>query len=368
MKTRIVFTGGGSAGHVTPNVALIELAQKEAWHVDYIGGHGSVEERIIGELNVPFYSISSGKLRRYFSWKNFIDPFRILLGIHQAYWLLRKLQTDVVFSKGGFVAFPVVIAAWLNRIPIVAHESDMSPGLANRLCFPFVNKICLSFDAAKKHFKKTARVEVTGTPIRSALFKGDKTQGLQYCGFNADKPCLLVMGGSLGASGLNQVIREALPQLTRHYQVIHLCGKGKKDEGFQKVPAYCQIEYASQILPDLLAAADIIVSRAGANALYEILALQKPHVLIPLSAKVSRGDQIQNARFFRQQGISFVIDDDKLRVDVLLNALEEVALHHDDMIQKMQSLNIESAAEKIIEIIQSTQTNAFCEGKSDAKS
>jgi UDP-N-acetylglucosamine--N-acetylmuramyl-(pentapeptide) pyrophosphoryl-undecaprenol N-acetylglucosamine transferase len=358
MSQKIVFTGGGTAGHVTPNLALIEAAQKEGWAVEYIGSNKSIEQGMIKAINIPFYSIRSGKLRRYFSWKNFVDPFNILLGIGQSWRLLREMRPNIVFSKGGFVAFPVVFAAWLRRIPIVAHESDMSPGLANRLSFPFVTKICLTFAAAKSHFKNQQRIEITGTPIRQQLFQGDREQGLRICGFEPTKPCVLVMGGSQGASLLNQAVREALPQLTQTFQVIHLCGKGKLDETLSKSPSYVQLEYADKELPDLLAAADLIISRSGANSLYEILALQKPHILIPLSARVSRGDQIQNARYFSKQNISKVIDEESLTAESLLNAVNDVQLHRVDIIEKIKALNIESATPHIMQIIKATASGS----------
>lgn len=351
MKPRIVFTGGGSAGHVTPNIPLIEALQKEDWQVDYIGSTEGVEKEMISALNIPYHSISTGKLRRYFSWQNFLDPFKTFIGIVQAYRLLRQLETKVVFSKGGFVAFPLVFAAWLNRIPIIAHESDMSPGLANRLCFPFVDKICLTFAAAKHYFKNQAKVEITGTPIRQELFAGSKSAGLALCGFKKDKPCLLVMGGSQGSVGLNQVIRRALPQLCEKFQVIHLCGKAKIDVNYFNNADYCQFEYANKELADLFAASDLVISRAGANALYEILALEKPHILIPLSAKASRGDQIQNARYFKQQGISQVIDEEFLSVENLMQAIKAVSQRHEEIVLKIKELKIESATLKILALI-----------------
>ncbi|WED41848.1 undecaprenyldiphospho-muramoylpentapeptide beta-N-acetylglucosaminyltransferase [Legionella cardiaca] len=351
MNPRIVFTGGGTAGHVTPNLALIEILQTNDWQIDYIGSEDGIEKNMISSLTIPYHGVSSGKLRRYFSWKNFLDPLKIFLGISQAYCLLRKLKTDVVFSKGGFVAFPVVVAAWLHRIPVIAHESDMTPGLANRLSFPFVDKICVTFAAAKKHFKKQEKVEITGTPIRAQLFKGSKAKGLALCGFTEEKPCLLVVGGSQGSALLNKVLRESLSFLGEHYQIIHLCGKGKIDSNLLNKNNYCQFEYANEELADLFAASDIVISRAGANALYEILALGKPHILIPLSAKVSRGDQIQNARYFKEQGISTVVEEENLTPQSLLVAIEDVNQHKEEIIAKIKALEIESAALKIITLI-----------------
>jgi UDP-N-acetylglucosamine--N-acetylmuramyl-(pentapeptide) pyrophosphoryl-undecaprenol N-acetylglucosamine transferase len=352
MMPMIVFTGGGTAGHVAPNIALIAELSQKTWKIVYIGSVQGIEKQMIEPLKIPFYGISSGKLRRYLSIKNILDPFKVVIGVVQAFFLLNKLKPNVVFSKGGFVAFPVVIAAWLNRIPVVAHESDMSPGLANRLCFPFVNKICLTFEAGKKHFKTQNKIEVTGTPIRKQLFAGNATNGLQLCGFTPDKPCILVIGGSLGAGSINRSIREALPQLTQDYQIIHLCGKGKLDPSLNNQEGYKQFEYADEELAHLFAAASIIISRAGANSLYEILALAKPHILIPLPAEVSRGDQIQNARYFEELGISQVIEDRSLNKDNLLQVLHELKNNKNDIYNKIIALNIKPATEKIVAIIE----------------
>lgn len=347
----IVFTGGGTAGHVTPNLALIEALKPEGWKIDYIGSRASIEEAMISGIQIPFYGITSGKLRRYFSWQNFLDPFKILGAIVQSYRLLGKLKTNIVFSKGGFVSFPVVIAAWLRKIPVVAHESDMSPGLANRLSMPFINMICLNFEASKTYFKNTRGFQVTGTPIRSELFQGNKEAGMERCGFQSNKPCLLLMGGSTGSHRLNGVLREALPRLNQHYQVIHLCGKGNVDKNYRDNSEYVQFEYANEELADLLAASDLIISRAGANSLYELLALKKPHVLIPLSAKASRGDQIENACFFEAQGISTVINEEQLNSDTLCEAVEKVSVNQEALIAKMTKLSFGSATAKIVEIL-----------------
>lgn len=351
MKPKIIFTGGGTAGHVTPNLALIAAVEKEGWQINYIGSYNSVEQQMISNTDIPFFAIRSGKLRRYFSWKNFVDPIFILIGILQSYRLLKKIDADVVFSKGGFVAFPVVFAAWLNKIPVIAHESDLTPGLANRLSFPFVDKICVTFAAAKHHFKHQHRVEITGTPLRRELFDGNKAAGLARCNFTSNKPCILIMGGSQGATNLNLVVRKSLSQLTETYQIIHLCGKGKIDSSLIAHPYYYQFEYANEELPDLFAAADFVISRAGANSLYEILSLKKPHILVPLSSKVSRGDQIQNAQFFSKQGISVVIDDDVLNENMLINAVDELAEHQQEIIAKIDSLHISSATTRILTLL-----------------
>jgi UDP-N-acetylglucosamine--N-acetylmuramyl-(pentapeptide) pyrophosphoryl-undecaprenol N-acetylglucosamine transferase len=351
MAKKIVFTGGGTAGHVTPNLALIDLLQGDGWQIDYIGSNHSIEKTMITATNIPYHSISSGKLRRYFNWKNFSDPFKILYGIIQSFFLLRRLEANIVFSKGGFVAFPVVVAAWLNRIPCIAHESDLSPGLANRLSFPFVSKICLNFEPAKTHFKNMNKVEVTGSPIRKELFLGNMQKGLAICGFNTERPCLMIVGGSQGANALNQCIRQSLERLTQHYQVIHLCGKDKVASAYLNVSGYFQMEYADKELPDLFAASDLIISRAGANSLCEILALGKPHILVPLPRKASRGDQIQNAHYFQQMGISQIIWEEQLSPDTLIAAITQVEQEKQEIIEKINALNIRSAGNKIVTII-----------------
>jgi len=354
MTKRIVFTGGGTAGHVTPNMPLISALLEEHWEVFYIGSHNSVEEKLIKDLDVPFYSIQSGKLRRYFSLKNFLDPFKVVIGIIQALKLMLKLRPAVVFSKGGFVAFPVVFAAWLCRIPVIAHESDMTPGLANRLSFPFATKVCLTFEATAKYFKSQDKIKITGTPIRDILFQGTKQQGFDVLGFKDDKPCLLVIGGSLGATSINHVVRLALPKLLENYHVIHLCGPGKVDEAYANKPGYSQIDYAKETLPHLFAVSDIVISRSGANSVCELLALKKPHILIPLPLSMSRGDQIHNARFFEKLGASVVLDEEKLNLESLIAAIDEVMNKHDALVAKMTEINMQSATLPLLTLIKET--------------
>lgn len=350
----IVFTGGGTAGHVTPNLALMDALKADDWQCYYIGSAHGVEKKLVSATNVPFYSIRSGKLRRYFSWQNFIDPFNILCGIIQAAWLLYHIKPQVVFSKGGYVALPVVIGAKLNRIPVIAHESDMTPGLANRLSFPFVDKICLTFAAAKTYFKQQNKVIVTGTPIREQLFSGDATQGLAYCGFKPEKPCILIIGGGQGSIAINRCVRQALPQLCETFQIIHICGQDKIDPHLIQHEGYCQFEYVHEELAHLFAASDLVISRAGANTLSEILALAKPHVLIPLPLRSSRGDQIENARYFQQQEISIVLNEDGLTLEALITAVHQCYEQRVPIMEKMKALQIQSATARIVETIKTT--------------
>jgi UDP-N-acetylglucosamine--N-acetylmuramyl-(pentapeptide) pyrophosphoryl-undecaprenol N-acetylglucosamine transferase len=291
----IVFTGGGTAGHVTPNIALIEAFQKDNLDLAYIGSKTGIEKNLISALDVSYYPIETGKFRRYLTWQHLIEPFKIIYGFFQSFFLLRKLKPRVVFSKGGFVSFPVVISAWLLKIPVVSHESDMTPGLANRMTKPFVQKFCVNFEATTKHFKNQNLVFVTGTPIRQSLLLGNKQKALSFTGFTKDKPTLMVIGGSLGAKKINKMIRKILPKLLENHQVIHICGKGNLDLSLNHLEGYRQYEFVKSELGDLFALSDVVISRSGANALCELLTLAKPHLLIPLSKQASRGDQLDNA-------------------------------------------------------------------------
>lgn len=356
MRNVIVFTGGGTAGHVIPNLALIERFSEEGWEMHYIGSAHGPESSMIPASVCRFHAVASGKVRRYFSWQNFIDPFKMITGIVQSWRLLGKTKAQIIFSKGGFVAVPVVLAAWLRRIPVIAHESDFSPGLANRLSYPFARNICVTFEAAKHYFSNSPRVVVTGTPIRKEFFTGVRERGLQICGFNTSKPVLLMMGGSQGALVLNTLLRQALPSLLTHYQVVHICGQGKVAPAFSKQAGYAQFEFVSEALPDLLTMADFVISRAGSNALYELLALQKPHLLIPLSKKVSRGDQLENARYFAKKGCSLVLEEEALTVDALLQSLQDLTKNKSTYLKAMQALTIPSATETIVSLIQAAMT------------
>ena len=319
----IVLTGGGTAGHVTPNIALIPALKEAGYQISYIGSYDGIEKKLIEELGIPYYGISSGKLRRYFDVKNFTDPFRVLKGFHEAKKLLKQLKPDVVFSKGGFVTVPVVIAAKKRKIPAIIHESDMTPGLANKLCLSSASKICCNFPETVKSLPQEKAV-LTGTPIGEELLSGDKEAGRLFCGFTSDKPVLMVIGGSLGAASVNEHIRSILPELLKEFQVIHLCGKGKTDESLKGTEGYVQFEYIKKELSDLFALADIVISRAGANAICEISALHKPNLLIPLSANASRGDQILNARSFERQGYSMVLEEEEITDEKLLSVIRNL--------------------------------------------
>lgn len=347
---RIVLTGGGTAGHVTPNIALMPALKEAGYDIHYIGSHQGIERSLIEELKIPYYGISSGKLRRYFDPKNFSDPFKVLKGYFEASKLIKQLKPDVVFSKGGFVSVPVVFAAKNRKIPVIIHESDITPGLANKLSISSASKVCANFPETVKYLPEGKAV-LTGTPIRQELFAGNKLLGLDFCGFTSDKPVLLVVGGSTGSAAVNEAIRHALPELRKKYQVVHLCGKDKTDVSLNGTKGYVQYEYIKKELSDLLAVADVVVSRAGANAICELLALRKPNLLIPLSAASSRGDQILNANSFKKQGFSYVIKEEELTTETLLQGVEEVYSNRNEYIKAMGQSKLNDSIDTILKLI-----------------
>ena len=339
-KRTIVLTGGGTAGHVTPNIALIpHLREAGFTEIHYIGTNGIEKELMEKVDGVIYHEIPSGKLRRYFSLKNLTDPFRVISGIFKAKKLIREISPDCVFSKGGFVSVPVVIGA-KGKAPIVAHESDYTPGLATKISAKYAQKICTSFEDTMQYLPKGKAVH-TGSPIRDSLLCGDREKGRGMAGASDDKPVLMVMGGSLGAAAVNDAVREALPELLKRFCVIHICGKGKVDHSFDGTEGYVQFEYVSDELPDVFAAADIIVSRSGANSVFEFLALGKPSVLIPLPSKSSRGDQILNAAYFEKHGFSRVISQEIMTAQLLT---ETVFSMYDERQKYINAMNDEKTA------------------------
>ena len=348
---RIVLTGGGTAGHVTPNIALLPRLKELGYDIRYIGSRDGIEKKLIEQYDIPYYGISSGKLRRYFDWKNFSDPFRVIKGYGQARSLLKKLKPDVVFSKGGFVSVPVIMAAKHRRIPAVIHESDITPGLANKLAIPNATKVCCNIPETLKYLPPDKAV-LTGSPIRQELLSGNPLNGLTYCHFKAGKPVIMIIGGSSGSQLINETIRGLLPELLKDYQVLHLCGKGNLDETLDNTEGYVQFEYANKELSDMFALADIVVSRAGANAICELLALRKPNILIPLSASASRGDQILNARSFERQGFSVVIEEEQLSQEVLLEAIRNLFKNRSQYAEAMAGSEQLNSVETVVQLLE----------------
>ena len=349
MSKRIVFTGGGTAGHVTPNIALFPYLEKEGYEIYYIGSYNGIEKRLIDDFNIPYYGISTGKFRRYFDLKNFSDPFRVIKGYRQALNILKELKPDIVFSKGGFVSVPVIRAAASLKIPCIIHESDMTPGLANKLCIPAATKVCCNFPETLK-FVPAGKAVLTGSPIRKELTKGNKLSALELCDFTANKPIVMIIGGSQGATSVNIMVREALPKLLEDFQVVHICGKDKVDNLMLNITGYKQFEYLKSDLKDIFAMADVVVSRAGANAICELLALKKPNLLIPLQAG-SRGDQILNARSFEEQGFSMVVREDYIDCDILTDKIKELYDNRHSYIDKMCKSNQLNSIQTILDLI-----------------
>lgn len=349
---RIILTGGGTAGHVTPNIALLPRLKELNYDIHYIGSYNGIEKELIEQFGIPYHGISTGKLRRYFSVQNFTDPFRVLKGMNDAKKLVKILKPDVIFSKGGFVSVPVVLAGKKCKVPTIIHESDMTPGLANKISIPSATKVCCNFPETLGHLPEGKAV-LTGSPIRQELLSGDKFKAREFLNFKSDKPVIMVIGGSLGAVAVNNAVRAILPELLKSYQVIHLCGKGKVDESLKGIEGYAQFEYIKEELKDLFALTDIVISRAGANAICELLALHKPNLLIPLSANASRGDQILNARSFERQGFSVVLEEEELTDDVLLSAINHLYENRESYVDTMKRSSQQNSIDTIIDLIES---------------
>ncbi len=350
MKT-IVMTGGGTAGHVTPNLALVPYLKEAGYDIYYIGSYTGIEKKMVENAGITYYGISSGKLRRYHDWKNFTDPFRVIKGFSEANQLLKHLKPDVVFSKGGFVSVPVVMAAGRQHIPAIIHESDMTPGLANKLAIPFASKVCCNFPETMDYLPDGKAVH-TGSPIRQELFSGNKEAGLSFCGFTSDKPVMLIMGGSIGSRFINNAVWDSLDTLLEKFQIVHLVGKGNINNDLIGKPGYQQYEFISEQLNDIFAMTDLMISRAGANSISEILALKIPNILIPLSAKASRGDQILNAESYEKQGFSTVLQEEDLTGEILINSVDDVYNHREEIRKRMEESKLLDANKVIMNLIE----------------
>ncbi len=349
---KIILTGGGTAGHVIPNIALIPALKDIGFEIYYVGSYNGIEKQLVKELGIEYYGIATGKLRRYFDLKNFTDPFRIVKGLVEAKRIIKDLNPDIVFSKGGYVSVPVVTAAHLQHIPVILHESDITIGLANKLAMISCDRICCSFPETLNSLPKNKSV-LTGPPIREELLNGSKEDGFEFCNLPSNKPLLLVTGGSLGSVNINNFIRNALDALLENFNIVHLCGKGKISPSFNNINGYVQYEYVGKELKDLMAASDIVVSRAGAGTISEIVALRKPNLLIPLSRNASRGDQILNARSYEKQGFSKVLEEEEISSDILCKALKTLYSDREKYIKKMSQSHMQNSNSVIIELIAS---------------
>jgi len=347
---KIIMTGGGTAGHVMPNVALFPGLKKSGYIIEYIGSKEGIEKGIIEKEGIKYFGISSGKLRRYIDLKNLSDPFKVLKGILDAYLIIRKEKPDIVFSKGGFVSVPVVIGAHMNGVPVIAHESDITPGLANRISEPYCTKICVTFPESLASIKGDKGV-LTGTPIRAEILNGNAATGREMCGFNDDKPVILAVGGSQGSRIINDNFRAGLDELLKKYNAVHICGKGNLDDSLSGLEGYKQFEFLSDDLKHIFAAADIVISRAGANSIFELLALRKPNLLIPLSKKSSRGDQILNAESFRKSGYSMVLNEEDLSRENLLEKIDQLYADREKYADLMKASPVRNGTEEVIKMI-----------------
>jgi len=347
----IILTGGGTAGHVTPNIALLPGLKERGYEVSYIGSYDGIEKKLIEEFGIPYYGISSGKLRRYFDLKNFTDPLKVIKGYSEAVKLMKQLKPDVLFSKGGFVTVPVVLAAKKCKVPIIIHESDMTPGLANRICTPAATKVCCNFPETLGHLPHGKAV-LTGSPIRKELLQGNRQDAIDFCEFPEDRPTIMIIGGSMGAAAINKAVRDILPELLKDFNVVHICGKGKTEPDLNGLPGYAQFEYIKKELSDIFALSDLVISRAGANSICELLSLKKPNILIPLSRAASRGDQILNAHSFERQGFSAVLEEESLTSETLLSKIQEVYASRDSYIAKMSTGSQADPIHKILDLIE----------------
>lgn len=350
-ENRILFTGGGTAGHVIVNLALIPYFHQQGWKIDYIGSKHGIEKELIGSLPyVTYHSISTGKLRRYMSIENLKDPFKVLKGTFDAWRIIGKEKPQIIFSKGGFVSVPVVVAARMRRVPTIIHESDITPGLANKLAAKFTKKIITTFPETLKLLPEKKGVHV-GAVIREELFTGNQERALSLTGFTLKKPVILIMGGSSGSQNINQMIRENLDTLLEEYQIIHICGTGNVDEQFVK-PGYQQYEYVNEELKDILALSDYVISRAGSNAIFEFLALHIPMLLIPLPLSVSRGDQIDNAKSFVKSGYAEMIMEEDITKESFKVAIDSFVKNAPTIQENMRTYSSAAARNQVIQLIE----------------
>ena len=351
---KIVLTGGGTMGHVTPHLALIPRLKEAGYEIHYVGTENGMEAPKMRSMpGVIYHAVKSGKLRRYFSWQNFTDPFRVLAGAVQSARLMKKIKPDVVFSKGGFVAVPVVFGAWCHHIPVLCHESDLTPGLANKLCKPFATRFATTFPECAEVLGHKA--EMTGTPLRPELFQGNREKGLKLLNLDGTRPILLMMGGSSGAQSVNAALRAALPILTQTFDVIHLCGRGNLDSSLDGTKGYRQIEFLDAELPDVFSCADLVLSRAGANALCEFQALGRPMLLIPYPKGASRGDQILNARSLERRGLCRVLDQEKMTPDTLTQAILATWNDRDKLTEALRNAPPADGTERVLQLIEEIQ-------------
>lgn len=347
---KIILTGGGTAGHVLPHFVLLPYYKKANWDLVYIGSSG-IEKQLVEAQGIRFCVIKTGKLRRHLSFQNVLDVFWVFVGILQSFFLLLKERPHIVFSKGGYVSVPVAFAAWLLRIPVLTHESDLTPGLANKIIARFSRKILCTFPATLRYLPANKALWV-GLPVRPELAQGNKAKGYSLSNFQAEdkRPIVLIMGGSQGATRINQVLEDSLKDLLTRYRLIHITGQGKKNS--LSGDGYFQIEYVSDELKDFFAITNFVVCRAGANSIFEMLALKKPMLLIPLEI-ASRGDQVQNAKEFASKNWALVLRETELTPATLSKGLKDLESQASSMIRSMEEFPAQDLAHSIFSILES---------------
>lgn len=337
--SKIVLCGGGTAGHVMPNIALLPHLKKHFDEIHYIGTNG-IEKQLLADYKyVNFHEIECVKLIRSLTPKNLLIPFKLIGSINKCKKLLNNIKPNVIFSKGGYVSVPVVLAS--KNIPVIAHESDYTMGLANKIIYKKAKTMFFSFEDACKKYKKGV---LSGPPIRQQIFNGNKIKAKSNLYINNNLPCILVVGGSLGAKAINDIIYNCLPELTKIFNIIHITGKNYKKIEYKN---YYQIEYAKDI-EDYLSLSDIVISRAGSNAIFEFLALKKPMLLIPLPKANSRGDQILNAKYFQKNNWANVIFQENINKDLLINTINQMYTNLNKIRNNLQAINITNGTERIL--------------------
>ena len=345
---KILLTGGGTAGHVMPHIAMLNDYKKHFDKIIYIGQENGIERDIIKEYPfIKYYPIKAAKFIRRKIFANLLIPFKLISGIHGAKKIIKEEKPNIVFSKGGFVSLPVVIAAKRLKVPIVAHESDLNMGLANKLSKPAATVICTTFEKTANSIKNKGKF--TGSPIRKDMIK-DKYQSRHKLGINTQKPVLVVTGGSQGSKAINNKIREEIKQITNKFYVVHLTGKNNLDNTYNNIKDYKQIEFSSD-MGSILSAADVVVSRAGSNTIFELAVLKKPMLLIPLPKGNSRGDQVDNAKYFNSQGYANFVTEEQLEKSSLLPYIIQTYNESETLTAALEKSGIKPGNEELLKTI-----------------
>ena len=365
----VVFTGGGTGGHIFPGIAVAEVFKKETGiPIIWIGSNNGTDRSYVCGADIPFYGIPAGKLRRYFSFENLIDVFKIIGGFFASLIILLRLKPSFVFSKGGFVSVPPCAAARCLKIPVVTHECDFSPGLATKINTRFAAHIFVSYTKTTSFFPNAVqrKITVTGNPVRMRFYEANADAGKAFIQYTGDKPILFIQGGSLGALQINVLVEQTILFLAESFFVVHQTGAQHRAQG-ERIKKRLQEErpdlssqykpfpFIVEQMPDVLAAADLVMSRAGANTIWEAAAAGKPMLLLPLEKGSSRGDQIENANFFTEQGAAITLSGKDTTPDMLCSILTRLLENPHElqaMAQASAALADEKPALKIAHLLQ----------------